>query len=78
MSPTQAANSVSSSSTCCLRSSVSKLTEEGVEGETAKEWVSVYESRVVNRRPCIRHSPPQPFFPFGSLTRNVEMWGRWI
>lgn len=37
MSPTQTAFSVSPSSTFCVRSSVSQLTEKRVEGETAEE-----------------------------------------
>lgn len=41
MSPTLAAFSISSSSTCCLRSSVRNLAEEGLERETAEEWVKM-------------------------------------
>lgn len=37
MNPTSDAYSFSSSGTCCLRSSVSKLTEKGLEGKTAEE-----------------------------------------
>lgn len=77
VSPPLAAHSLASS-TCCLRSPVSKWTGKGVEGGTAEEWVCECEKRGSSWKTCVPHSPPQPFFPFRLLTRNVERWGRWI